>query len=347
MLAMPPGDSGAEPEGTNDEHPISVPNVRAIEFRSLLDMIYLPYVRSSRPVPIMLRIVDDLFRRSDTFFTTLESQRGAWLAFVFYLDVARLAHKFCMDDFEQWARDKLKSLLVNSSKDILDVTTRKRVSGAMPRAYSQGLVYARLVLDFPLRHSLRNLLQCYFVVPAPLATPGVLSAFRQRTLRQEDPAMFGFLFLLLLNSGHQEWDSKLFTRRDRIALFSAQSYLTPPPESLGVDFTLPLLVRPIFTTRGYLHALTDSMCSNECHRRLSSAWKKAFGSDYYPSVVSNEALRATSALATLPKIRFEFASIIRPYLSDKDNCSSRTLQLMDEEIHQLYVKLGGYYRDLD
>jgi hypothetical protein len=92
-------------------------------------------------------------------------------------------------------------------------------------------------------------------------------------LRHQDPALFGFFFTALLSHGNSVWTQGEFTREDRIAFFSAQSYLLPLPKSLGETLDMPLLSKPGLTKQATLKALETQTSSPRCRRRLTAAWQ--------------------------------------------------------------------------
>ncbi|CUA75736.1 hypothetical protein RSOLAG22IIIB_06043 [Rhizoctonia solani] len=99
--------------GTCDEAPIVIPNIKASQFRNLMKVVYCP--------------------PSSKFFLSLPAitptdieERDAWRKFIFYLDVASLAHRFGMHDVEKWAKPRLRSLTHTAAGKIskgLDTTT--------------------------------------------------------------------------------------------------------------------------------------------------------------------------------------------------------------------------------
>ncbi|CAE6435752.1 unnamed protein product [Rhizoctonia solani] len=93
--------------GTCNETPMVIPNIKASQFRNLMRVIYCP--------------------PSDKFFLSLPAavsanieEGDAWTKFIFYLDVASLAHRFGMHHIEKWAKPRLKSLTNIAAQKILD-----------------------------------------------------------------------------------------------------------------------------------------------------------------------------------------------------------------------------------
>ncbi|KAG8737401.1 hypothetical protein FRC10_008256 [Ceratobasidium sp. 414] len=251
-----------------------------------------------------------------------------------------------MTDIEKWAADQLRCL-VRSSASYVTAGARAQIQDGIPFTFIVTLWYAGIIQDVSLGHNIRNLIQHYCTVPANLSGPGLLEFFHHPQLRQRDPSLFGFLFLTLLNLGHKGWDQKHFTRQDRVAFFSAQSYLTPLPDTLGKDFHLPLLARPQYTEEGHVEILQEMTCSERCHRRLSTAWKDSFNLNHYRGVTSSETMRPTTQLGLLPSLRLEFANVTRTYHDCGNNCSAKTLEWLDKDIYRLFARLASYYRDID
>ncbi|KAG9123962.1 hypothetical protein FRC07_013353 [Ceratobasidium sp. 392] len=330
MFALPPCNSNIEPEGATDERPIDIPGVLARDFRKLLGVIYCPL--------------------SDKLFLHLEarnkSRSGALYNFDFYSAVARLANRFCMMDVETWAANHLRSLVHNSASHISAGARGYTLEGD-PLAFILALHYTRVIADNSLEHNIRNMIQHYCIAPSKLSAPALLKILRYRQLRQEDASMFGFLFITLLNFGHQVWEQEPFTREERIALFSAQVHLTPLPESLAKDLTMPLLTNHIYRREGYLGALVDKTCSVKCHRRLSTAWKDTFDWNYYTGVLGSHGVKPTTQLGLLPCLRLKFASVTRTYSSCEGDCSAKVLGWLDTDIFELFTRLAGYYRGID
>ncbi|KDN36848.1 hypothetical protein RSAG8_10546, partial [Rhizoctonia solani AG-8 WAC10335] len=109
----------ATPEPVNstsracDETPIAILNIKASQFRSLMKVIYCPLMKVIYCPP------------SDKFFLSLPAvpsadieEGDAWKTFIFYLDVASLAHQFGMHDIEKWAMPRLQSLVHTSGRKI-------------------------------------------------------------------------------------------------------------------------------------------------------------------------------------------------------------------------------------
>lgn len=289
------------------------------------------------------------FRPSDPFFLGLQSSRQSdtkvYRELVFYSDVARLSHRFCMPGFEKWAAGKLTSLMASSVGDSLMNACEAHTKGQIPSLFFTILAYAKLTLNVSLEHSTRHAIQCQSVYPQALSAPNLLKLMHTPGMREGEPALFGYWFLLLLNLGHQNWDQKAFTKQDRVALFSAQARLTPLPETLGKDLVFSLLVEPRFTKDDHLEELKERTCSSRCLHEISNIWHGLFDCDYYDEVMSNVAPTWMSMLLDLPTIRSDFAETVRSLPACK--CNSKVVAWLDEDIKRLFTRLAGYYQDIN
>jgi hypothetical protein len=275
----------------------------------------------------------------------VKGQTNAWQSLRFYSDVARVADRFCMTDIEAQAVEHLKELMVTSLKDIA-ARTRTHSKERMASLIST-LRDTELLSDTSLGYSVRNAIQYSCTVPASLPIPELVTLFHIPDLRHQDPALFGFLFIVLMSHGNSAWTQEGFTREDRIAFFSAQSYLLPLPNSLGETLEMPLLSKPRFMKEAIITALETQTKSSRCCQQLTSAWQEVFDRGYYVNAASDRLLKPTLALADLPRLRHEFASAIRLLPSCGNRCAANTLNRLDQDLVQLFTKLAGYYRDVD
>ncbi|CAE6474092.1 hypothetical protein ACGC1H_006745 [Rhizoctonia solani] len=427
--------------GTCDDIPLDIPNIKASQFRNLMKVIYCPPSNK-------------LFLSLPTVTPEDMDERDAWRKFIFYLDVASLAHRFGMRHVERWAKPRLRSLThttarkisnglesttsdeglglgfatdVESEDDINvgndpedatyedagnleesgddeddneddngdededDKSTEKQGSESgrgddgsddddsnedkdysdsdqtstddeldddhtnggsdeLVRAedspifrFMDGIWYAKDIADTFLLHDVRNILQYHC---GSLPVDLLLSFFRASNLREKDPSMFGFLFLLLLKHGHETWNRKMFTHLDRMAFFSAQCYLTPLPDSLKIPSATPLFAKIKSAkkfARRFSSSLTRTSCVKKCYKEAFSLWQVAFDDDYYNDVASNEPLVAIRSLLTIPSQRLGFAEKLRNIECDH-RCYLRLLERVDRDIQGLYARLAEYYR---
>ncbi|KAG8713996.1 hypothetical protein FRC09_018112 [Ceratobasidium sp. 395] len=330
LLASLSDPSNEQPTGATNEHPIIISGVSAREFRSLMKFFYcLPSAKFS------------------LFVQENERPISVWSTFIFISDIVRLSNRFRMADVENWAAQQLRTLMQTSAGQIA-TGVRTYVGDNMPASFPRILQHVIAISDTCLEHNIRNFLQCFCTLPQPLP-PGTLLGLLRPILRtrQEDPVWFGFLFLTLLNLGHNIWKQKEFTPENRIALFSAQSYLTPLPEPLREGLNTPLLVWPIYKQGGYLETFGDKACSQKCQRQLSKAWKDVFDTSYYHAITSSEAMKPTTQLGQLPHLRLKFANSVRASTACEGDCGSKILRQLDVDISQVFLRLASYYQGID
>ncbi|KAF8756176.1 Proteasome activator pa28, REG alpha beta subunit [Rhizoctonia solani] len=147
-----------------------------------------------------------------------------------------------------------------------------------------ALLYAESVSDTSLHYDVRNVLQHHCLYPETHHIDTIVGLFRVACLQEKDPSMFGFLFIILLCQGNQTWKQDIFTRMDRMAFFSAQSYLTPFPDSLKTFVSVPLFTKPIsaksFATI-FSGATTNKSCIEQCYTNAFTCWQETFDDTYY------------------------------------------------------------------
>ncbi|KAG8715282.1 hypothetical protein FRC09_016752 [Ceratobasidium sp. 395] len=321
-------DSDAKPQELIDD-PIETTGVTVPEFRNLLMVFY------SLP-------------SSKLFLGTqgIKQPIWAWRSFVILTDVARLSQMLRMVEIEKWAANQLRSPMKTSSTHVA-AGAKEIMKEEVPYKFFFALCYSIAISDTSLAHDIRNLIQCYCTLPTCLPARNIVAVLHHPQLRQQDPSLFGFLFVTLLNFGYNVWEQEHFTKEDRIACFSAQCYLTPLPESLGKDLILPLLVKPAYSKIGYIELFGDGNCIASCRRRLSSAWRTTFDSSYYLGVTSNVALKSTGQLGRLPSYRLEFANAISSHNACAYDCCAKALLALDTDISTLFERLAGYYRGVN
>ncbi|KAG8713997.1 hypothetical protein FRC09_018113 [Ceratobasidium sp. 395] len=332
MLTPPPGSD----EGLTDQFPIKLPDVFASDFRNLLKVFYSLnlYVNPSPS--------DNAFLGTQA----IKDPTQAWETFNILGGIVHLAKRFCMVDIEKWAANQLRSL-VKASAAYIAIGARTEMEDMVAIGFIRPFFYAIDTSDTSLVRGIRNLIQYSCTQPANISPKSLTMLLRLPQLHQRDLGIFGFSFITLLNLGHDGWQHKCFTREDRIAFFSAKSYLTPLPESLGQDLTMPLLAKPPYTRAGYLDVFGDEKCSENCQRRLSLAWKSVFNSSYYLDVTSSEAMKPTTQLGRLPYLRMEFSNAVRAHGACKIDCGAKAIESLDADINQLFVRLAGYYQGVE
>lgn len=170
----------------------------------------------------------------------------------------------------------------------------------------------------------------------------LISLLRIPNLRERDPPLFGYLFTLLLSYGHQIWKQDIFTKADRMAFFSAQSYLTPLPGSLKKSLDRLFSVKQVSPKD--FSQVCPSKDSQNCATSMFLQWLEVFDNTYYSDVKSQRALVAVKALTTLPLRRLKLADKF-----EQGNCrnSPKALEQLDIQLEQLYARLADYYQDIE
>ncbi|KAG9090961.1 hypothetical protein FRC06_000809 [Ceratobasidium sp. 370] len=282
---------------------------------------------------------------SDTSQLTITSFRV-------YLDVADLADRFAAPRLQTWAHAQLKR--VTKSTD--PYLSRYHLSSE----YQLGAIrYAKRMGDNELLISVRKMIQLHFIwvsKDSPIQLPAentlMAEAVRERavelyknpSLRLEDTPLFGFIFCYVLSLG-PEFGAKtpLLTRNDRVALLSAQLYLTPLPiSSLDLDW-VDTLSRENQRGTG-----TPVECCPKCD--FYPAWEAIFGGTYFKQLRENATpLFGISRLALLPFQRLQFSDLVEETASAdcQQSCGERIVDFVDACVQNSYVRLTQYYRDVE
>ncbi|EUC55497.1 BTB/POZ domain protein [Rhizoctonia solani AG-3 Rhs1AP] len=300
LIKLNPSSQVDVPGGTSDEDAIIVPDTQPSQLRQLMKVIYC------------LPSNNVVFGDNDFLVGNFEC----------YLNVALLSRKLDMQAMQQWAEKKLADLAHRSGKlladqlNIFDDKARdsdnyiylKDVPSAKgdPGSYNafifmEAIQYARAVSHHNLLHDMLSILEYYSALSEPDLTY-FIAFFRIGDLRKTDSSLFGFFFILLLNVGNRVWVDKAFTQEERMALFSAQSFLTPLPESLKTSIFAPVFARPA-NANEFAAILSET---NNCKEDVFAQWLLAFPTDYYNGVNSREFLVSIKALTTLPFHRLKF-----------------------------------------
>ncbi|KAG9082761.1 hypothetical protein FS749_006585, partial [Ceratobasidium sp. UAMH 11750] len=204
MLEFPPGADGAE--GTSDTNPVILPQITADEFRNLL---YLFYGSPLSPEFI-------------TFVSNASSTQSQWpTTFKRYLDIAKLARRFCMTETEGWAQKQLREITNSLSPpvdwliptDILSALSYFKLCDA--KSGDNLVRKARNLAYFAIHHSSREIaVALYKNPPADM-----------------DRAVYGFLFIRMLSAGHKSPTWAQLTWVERATFYAAQVHMTPLPQS--------------------------------------------------------------------------------------------------------------------
>ncbi|QRW11952.1 The BTB (BR-C, ttk and bab)/POZ (Pox virus and Zinc finger) domain [Ceratobasidium sp. AG-Ba] len=202
MISVPAGPNTVE--GTSDANPIVLPQVKPDEFRDLLRVFY------SSPVdPEHIAFMYGSAEKKD--------QNPA--AFKRYLNIARLAHRYCMSNTETWAKDQVRALVVlNLTSDEVWIDT-----GDLLEAHH----YARLWTDDSddtlaenIRHVFSYALDaCYFST--------VMDFYKAS--RDQEPVMRGIILARVLQIKPTLRSLEL-SWAEHAPLYALQVHLTPLPD---------------------------------------------------------------------------------------------------------------------
>ncbi|KAG8685267.1 hypothetical protein FRC08_013215 [Ceratobasidium sp. 394] len=324
MFSLPsPGklSSSAGIEGTSDANPINIPEVQAGQFRHLLLFLY-----GNMTDPDYRSLVLDV----------PEGSLFDQAAFKRYLGIASLAHHFCMDSVETWALAQFKRVMRSSKQAIMQFWDHKDLLNA--------LVYSKLTSDRELESNVRNLLQCHFLflssVRDPLPTPGtypinvLTRVYKDTLLKQQDPALFGHIFCVILSAGHQSLVWKALTRDDRSKLLAAQVYLTPLPPNLPTSW-----IQHMPEIYGAVNHQSRQICFPNC--------SQSFLIRFY-QLVDHSDLAKDSPLAgitALSKLVTHRQSIAEEFKMARCTCASQLLAVVDLKMDELFTELTEMYHD--
>ncbi|CAE6501460.1 unnamed protein product [Rhizoctonia solani] len=335
MFTLPSGDTANDVEGTSDEHPIAIPQVKSPRFRNLLKIIYSP---ASSGFHASLQFNDD------KPYSYLDIK--AWSDFTFYLDVATLGHRFAMAEMEQWAKGRLTRLLLSYPEVIAF-----RAS-ADPYTLLDSIEYARIIQDQQLINNTLHLAYYHFSLPELHAGfKDLLSLIRNSNLKERHPSVFGCLFSVFLSEDHTSWEKKPFNKMDRMALFSAHVRLSTIPKSFKANIRSPLFERPKSLPHFRKKFTPDSTntpppCINGCDQKILEAWKEEFSEGYYLGVIKDNIIKPFTSLSIIPQLRLHFVQRVRA-IGCNQNCHTRYINQLDEDIERVYIQLGDYYREID
>ncbi|CAE6509705.1 unnamed protein product [Rhizoctonia solani] len=330
MFAMPSGNAVNGIEGSSDQYPIVIPQVKHPQFRNLLKRIYSPASSAFHA---------SLKPSSDGDCSNLEN--NAWDIFTFYLDVATLCHRFGMDQMEQWAKKMLQMHISFYREEVASG------ANADPGSLLDAIQHAMTTQDHRLIRDIQHLAYHYICASEhDLESRGLIALFRTPGLRENHPSIFGCIFSVFLREEHPVWERESFTKVDRMALFSCQVRLSSIPESFKKDIRSPLFeklssldhVRKIIALDDLCE--TPPPCSHGCDEKIMDLWRELFEEEYYEGGVE------CASLAILPEYRAEFV-VNAQQIRCCQGCSTRFIDQLDEDIELVYVRLGEYYREIE
>ncbi|QRV97389.1 The BTB (BR-C, ttk and bab)/POZ (Pox virus and Zinc finger) domain [Ceratobasidium sp. AG-Ba] len=320
-------DSPGEVDGATDKSPVVIPDIKAAQFRNLL--LYIYGTTSNTEYRALVQDTIDESACTPTLFRR-------------YLDIASLAQRFCMAVIESWALKQLKKLLRFS----------KKLSG-LPWSNSDifdSLAYSSLTFDQEFQHDLHNLIccsvyNCYLpcLDPSRKRSGRSLSTrlgqlYNHPTLKQQDPALFGFVFCMVLSAGYQSSIWQGMTRDERAKLYAAQTQLTPLPSTLPIGWvqnpselssSIPNESRPS----------CFSSCSQNFVQKVNQIIKRG-------EFVEELPLRGITAMCKLPTYRQQLAESPKP--SNECVCTLKMLEKIDLKLDALFTELAEiHYNCLD
>ncbi|KAG8690938.1 hypothetical protein FRC11_007949 [Ceratobasidium sp. 423] len=351
-----PTNAGSESRGSSDENPVPLLGIHNSQFRHLMKVIYaFPLDRTFTSPP-----------------AEYEDKHDAARDFIFYVNVASLSHRFSMEDIEAWAKERLVKLAHRIGTDVVDGFTNltckdigrdedpdmdmgkqdnkntiSLLSNHAVISILVGIRYARDVFDTSLLHDSLHAMQYYFSGEDD-PTPELFLAFlRVPNLHKAEPSLFGYFFVVLLILDSNIWTQRVFTRIDRMALFSARCLLTPLPDSLKAPLGIPLFIRP--TLQQFSKILCDNTvqqsCFEQCYATMFSHWQVAFGL-HYVRLADKDPRVPIKALANLPITRQRFSDLIKGSACSQQ-CYRVVLGKLDQGIQDLYTRVAGYYKSID
>ncbi|KAG8740559.1 hypothetical protein FRC12_015955 [Ceratobasidium sp. 428] len=270
---------------------------------------------------------------------TNETGFGSWFGlsapFKRYLDIASLAHRFCMDSVETWALGQFKGVMrsakgiSNSSPDYTDLF------GA--------LEYSKLTSDRELERDARNLAQCCIsninsatrtLPPNPISCNALVRIYKDPLLKQKDPALFGHAFCVVLSAGHLSMIWKALTRDDRSKLLAAQVYLTPLPSTLPTGW-----IHNLSEISEAVNTQSRQNCFVNCSRSFINRFAQIInGSD----LLKDSPLVGVTAVSKLATHR---QSMAETFKVAKCGCASQLLAAIDLKMDTLLTELAEKYHD--
>jgi hypothetical protein len=258
-----------------------------------------------------------------------------------YLDIASLAHRFCMDSVEAWALDQFKQVVGSAKRISQSVSSHKDLLDA--------LLYCKNASDRELEHNVRNMLQCYLQIstqtrydPSLQDTYKVVSLaqlYQNRSLKQQDPALFGHIFCVVLSAGYQSFLWQMLTREARSKLLAAQVYLTPLPPTLPTTW-----IHRISEIAAAIDAKTHPNCFHQCNRDFESTLNRVFDSALYSGLTKDSPLAGVTSISKLATYRQLLAENLSLAVV-KCKCRSQLLSVFDLKMNTLFTELAEKYHD--
>jgi hypothetical protein len=242
-----------------------------------------------------------------------------------YLDIASLAHRFCMASVEAWALDQLRRVIRSArhlaylyweSNELLD-----------------ALFYTKLTSDRELEHNVRNVIECYMLRSASV----LVELYQHSSLKQQDPILLGYIFCVVLSAGHQSSLWQLFTRDARSKLLAAHVYLTPLPSTLPTSW-----IRNTSEISAAVKTQARPSCFRECSKSFTEALGRIFSSTYCSELKKDSPLSGVKALCKLATHR---QSLAESFKHTECQCVNKLLSVVDLKMDSLFSELAEKYHD--
>jgi hypothetical protein len=122
-----------------------------------------------------------------------------------------------------------------------------------------------------------------------------------------------------------------------MALFSAQLFPTPLPDTLKGSITVPLFIAPTSLDEPETILLED-----ECRKRIFALWRKGFPPSYHDGIKDKDFFISIKALSNLPLHRQNFAVML-----SQVKCKIYTrmvLEQLDQDMQTVFTRLVEHYK---
>lgn len=290
--------------GCDDAHPIILPNVTATQFRRFL-------------LAILGRIGDSGYT---SFITAAQEPSSHGPTLVGHLtDTGTLAMRFGMFSLDTWVYSQLLMVLrhtpsaaINSLPSV--VTYMKATHVGTSRDEVSAWVELIIWLSFKRSEDPETSRLSVFV-----------DWYRDQSLAEKSPRLFGYLFIVILSLGHLShvWNN-ILTRDERRIFYAANTVLVRLCDH--GDLEVEWLSQPTFV---------KDICSQPaCTRNFDKYWSSIFGQ--HKSLGSSVALEDIHRIVLLPKHRYQFAKQSESWKCESQ-CAQKTLAKIDTLIGRLFL----------
>ncbi|QRW11950.1 The BTB (BR-C, ttk and bab)/POZ (Pox virus and Zinc finger) domain [Ceratobasidium sp. AG-Ba] len=297
MLELPSGSD--ETEGSSDTNPVVLPQIKAEEFRNLLYLLY------QSPI-------DPLHIAFMAGASNAKNHNSA--TFKRYLDVAKLAHRFCMPDIEMWAKDQLKKM------EALDSVANRLGLGFLLETLSYARLTANDKSDNEFLTIIRNDLYCAL----EKCKESRLLEFYKNVPDDAEPALQGFLIARILSLGYKSQVWEQLPWKERAPLYALVTHLTPLPKTTPFKaFGFDAIYRAVSEAQGGL-----SLCvnANSAFDGLNSGLRHG--------------LKNIGGISGLPGERRKLrAALLSKRTCQGHDCAGSVLKYIDNSLEALFVEI--------